>query len=91
MSQGWMMIAKQVWHISKINAFSLDMLYNSLIQLLLRNRAIASVGFAEEKNTPRVLLFSNVYSSLVAIVNLSLCQIRGDEQNTACLDLKLSR
>jgi hypothetical protein len=58
---------------------------------LLRNRAIPSVGFAEEKNTPRALLFSNVYSSLVAIVNLSLCQIRGDEQNTACLDPKLSR
>ena len=67
-----MMMAKQVWHISKINAFSLDMLYNSLIQLLLRNRAIASVGFAEEKNKPRALLFSNVYSSLVAIVNVSL-------------------
>ena len=68
------MMAKQVWHISKINAFSLGMLYNSLIQLLLRNRAIASVGFAEEKNKPRALLFSNVYSSLVATVNLSLAK-----------------
>ena len=51
-----MMTAKQVWRVSKVNAFSLDMLYNSLIQLLLRNRAIASVGFAEEKNKPHALL-----------------------------------